>query len=202
MKTYRTMETFDDGTPLSFYRQQVAKMYGSGGGGGSGGYSGGGGSGGYQSGGGGGRGGRMAVAKYPKGRGGGRGGRMVRYKVGGGGGGGGGQRYMPSLMKQPKLMPNIKQLYTNSFKYQNMLMGGGFLKSDGFGPSGKHTSQKWKGYAKVLISNIKQNGPGGYGGDKLTNVEVVPSGATDYYMDSYVTMIANTLKNGGHGKMY
>ncbi|KAJ6222803.1 hypothetical protein RDWZM_001348 [Blomia tropicalis] len=155
--TYTRMETFDDGTPLSFYRQQVAKMYGSGGGGGKmryGGGGGGGGGGGY----------------------GGRGGRAM--------GGGGRNHYKPM----------VGQLYKNSFGYQNMLMGGGFMKMDnGFGPAGMHTSKKWRGFGRNLVS---KKGGGGYqsDGEKLTNVHVVASGATDEYKDSYLTMIADTNK--------
>ena len=126
-------EVFDDGTPLSYYRQQVARMYGS------------------------------------------------------GGSGGGGGSYRPAM--------KFNQLYTNSFGYQNMLMGGGFLRADdGFGPAGMQTSRKWRGYGRSLLRS--KSGYGGYGGggDRLTNVHVVPSGAADEYKDSYVTMIADTLK--------
>lgn len=155
MKSYGgggAMEVFDDGTPLSFYRQQVAKMHGGGGGHGGGKYGGGGGGGGH----------------------------------GGGKYGGGGGRGMKA---------HIGKLYRNSFKYPNMLMGGGFMKSDGFGPSGQHTSKKWRGYGRGLISTAHHS-KGYMKGDKLTNVRVVKSGATDYYKDSYLTMITNTLKSG------
>lgn len=163
--------TFDDGTPLSFYRQQVAKMHGRGGGGGrGGGYGNGSGAGGYS--------------------GGGMGGYMSQN---GGGGRAGRQRGSGRGSKPPG---TLNQLYTNSFRYPNMLMGGGFMQpGDGYGPHGKHTSEKWRGYGKVLVSS----GGGGYGsgGDKLTQVKVVPSGATDEYKDSYLTMIADTVKQQG-----
>lgn len=149
------VEAFDDGTPLSFYRQQVAQMYGSGGSGAHGG--------------------------------------------GHGGGHNGGMSYSGGMSsgghKKPSMQLN--QLYKSSFGYQNMLMGGGFMGKDrtGFGPSGTHTSKKWRGFAKGLLSKAKS----GYGksSDKLTNVHVVASGATDEYKDSYLTMITNTLKRGG-----
>src|SRR5699024_5725786 len=129
--------------------------------GGSSGYSSGGGSSGYTSGGGGGGHGYMAAGGF-------------------GSGGGGSQPGM-----------QLKQLYKNSFGYQSMLMGGGFMKKDltGFGPAGTQTSKKWHGYGKALLRNKS----GYHGGDKLTNVRVEASGAPDEYKDSYVTMIANTM---------
>lgn len=152
------MEAFDDGTPLSFYRQRVSQIYGSGG------YSSGGGQGGGGGGGGGG------------------------HSGGGGGGGGGGQ----------KAPMQLNQLYKNSFGYQSMLMGGALMfKKDhtGFGPAGTHTSKKWRGFGRNLLNKSKSGY--GHGGDRLTNVHVVASGATDEYKDSYLTMIADTAKRSG-----
>ncbi|KAF7490796.1 hypothetical protein SSS_00472 [Sarcoptes scabiei] len=149
-----TMETFDDGTPLDFYRQQVKKIYGT--------------SGGYDNNG------------YDMG-----------YGGGGGGGGGGGRSYKPKYR-----LPSYQQLFKNSFRYPNIIMGGGFMKGDVFGPQGRHTSRKWRGYGRKLVAAIKQyGGGGGYGAnDKLTFVQVVPSGASDEYKDSYVTLIADPTK--------
>ncbi|OTF69062.1 hypothetical protein BLA29_003462 [Euroglyphus maynei] len=150
MSGSHVVEAFDDGTPLSFYRQQVRKLYGSGGGGG---------------------------GSYMKGGGG--------YMKGNGGGG-----------KQKYKMPSYQQLFKNSLKYPNIMMGGGFMKDDPFGPMGEHTSTKWRGYGRILLKQIKESGDGGYGGnDRLTNVHVIPSGASDEYNDSYLTMIADSIKH-------
>lgn len=152
MSGSHVVEAFDDGTPLSFYRQQVRKLYGKGGGG------------------------------YMKGGGGG------GYMKGGGGGGG---HSMPKYK-----MPSYQQLFKNSLKYPNIMMGGGFMKGDSFGPMGKHTSKKWRGYGRSLLKQIKESGGDGYGGnDRLTNVHVIPSGANDEYNDSYLTMIADSIKH-------
>ena len=145
------IEAFDDGTPLSFYRQQVRKLYGGGGGGG-----------------------------YSKGS-------IGAYMKGGKGGGG---------YSMPKnKMPSYQQLFKNSLKYPNIMMGGGFMKGDSFGPMGKHTSTKWRGYGRSLLKQIKESGGYNDGNDKLTNVHVIPSGANDEYNDSYLTMIADSIKH-------